>query len=250
MSEGGGADALDASAEREAAIADAGIADGGSQCDAGLRCRCNNRVLFLGDDDATTNTKLAAAFDASGLVTTVVHSGVTSYNGTPAASSFGAVLVSPGTVYGRDMVQAGQQAIASANNAGTTGLVFTEWAAYNVSQGVYGSLAPLELLQRVGAPQPQPLVFQSTVGHPIWNGLPSQFTTDYAMSSCNCNVVGGGTPIASINIKNGIGVVVRELAARTVQLNHAGNYNKVAWTTDVNLVGLYVNAVKWAARCL
>jgi hypothetical protein len=209
-------------------------------------------VLFLGDDDASSNTKLAAAFDASGLVTTVVHSGVLTYNGTPAASRFGAVLVSPGTIFGKDMSQAGQQAIATANGTGTTGVVFTEWAAYNVSMGMYGYLAPLEILERVGAPGAQQLVFRNTVSHPIWTGLPTQFTTAYAMSACNGRIVGGGTQIASLtNQTNGVGVVVRDLAARTVHLNHAGNYNKVAWTTyDPNLVTLYVNAVKWAARCL
>src|SRR5262249_6992796 len=150
----------------------------GTKCGEHLVCskgacvpdaNCHPSVLVLGDGASgdSADAALVQALTAAGLKPTLVDNGASVYDGTLAASSLGAVLVTPGRSYETDMQSAGQQAIVAAN-AGGTGVVFTEWASFEVTNSHYQALAPLLLLSRSTGETAQGTFTLTTANHPLW----------------------------------------------------------------------------------
>ena len=220
-------------------------------CAQGQCKSCNSSVLLLGDDSTTGDQALAAALTSAGLLVTTVDRGATQYAGTPAASAFGVVIVTDGSTPA-DMPAAGQSAIVSAQQGGT-GFVMTEWGAYEVSSNAWTTLAPLVLLKRDSGNTGTLTFALESVGHPIWAGLPTTFSTVNTMgSNVGATVLNGGQRIAGCTQCGGAGVVVRDAGGgRVVQIAHAANYSTgaQAWTNDTNVTQMMVNAVRWASRC-
>ncbi len=212
---------------------------------------CNKKALVLGDGNGNSNSAYQSILQGAGFATTVVASGAANYANNPAASSFGVIIVSPGTTYGQDMPGAGQTAITSAQNGGQTGVIFTEWAAYNVGANIYQTLKNILLFTRSsGFETPQTYTLTQN-GHPIWNGMPNNFTTSVSVGGNIGNtLINSGVQIATCSQCSSIGVAVRDASgARIVQLAHAAGYNNYQWYNDANLSKMMANASLWAARC-
>ena len=230
-----------------------GYLSGGTNCEdtdeacvAGECAECNPNVLLLGDTDTTGNAAMQAALETAGMTVTLVSSGVTSYAGTPAASGFGAVVVSTGSSYSSSMPEAGQTSIVSAHAAGT-GYVTNEWASYQIYNGYNTSLAPLHLLQWLTTSTASSFTLTSA-GHPIWDGLDTTISTT-SVSVMTGTLVNGGMAIATCSVcTDGNAVAVRDTTGgRLVHLAHAGNATSAY--SDSNLLTMFVNAVQWAAAC-
>jgi hypothetical protein len=90
------------------------------------------------------------------------------------------------------------------------------------------------------------------MSHPLWTGLPTNFTTTTTMGASDGNIVNGGSSIASCSACGSTGVIVRSgSGGRLVYLVHAANYNgNSTWPNDTNTVNLTINAIKWATGCL
>jgi len=229
------------------------VCPGVQTCVNGACTGCNNKILYLGDPDTALNNALAAAMNANGLVVTYVDNGTATYAGTPAANTFGAVYVSPGggNSWNIDMPAAGQTAIVNAYNAGMTGVFFTEWSGYEVETGHYTTLNSIMLLTRTGGATVTQTFTLQIPGHPIWTGLPASFTTVNNMGCSPVSIKNGGVSLATVTECGGNGgMTIKDGAARIVQTVNAANYQEPPWTTnDPNTVKLFVNAMRWAAKC-
>ncbi len=186
---------------------------------------------------------------------TTVATGSTTYANSPAANGFGVIIVTPGATYGTDMPSAGQTGIVNAVGAGTgTGLIFTEWAAYNATVNVYATLDTLLCYARSSGTT-STLTFTLTAsGHPIWNGLATSFTTSVSLGAnvSSTTLNSGATQIATCTECGTFGVAVRDPSStgRVVQIAHAAAYSGAAWYNDTNLTKMMSNSALWAARCL
>ncbi len=218
--------------------------------DPSTACVATCSVLVLDDATTSNDTLFEAALEEAGLTVTYVTDGAMEYAAAPAAGSFSAIFVSPGTTYDYDMPLEGQDAIAAAVNAGT-GLVMTEWSAYQVSEGRYQSLAPFILLPRDSGNETTSEITATLTGHYIWTGIPETFTTVAVGWNQGSTLTNDGVSLGTCSACSGSVGAVRdsESAGRVVQLAHAGDYEEYAWATDANLLKMTVNSVKWAARC-
>ena len=223
------------------------------QCSSGSCLACKKTVLVLTDNQTTANTAMQNAITSAGYTPTM--GSVANYAGNPAASGFGAVLVTNGTEWFIDMPNAGQQAITSAQSGSGVGVVLTEWAAYEVSTNKYQTLKSLLLFPRQSG-NVQKMTFTQAMNHPVWTGLPNSFTTQYAMGyNISSMLQNGGTMIASCTECQNIGVAVKDgsgSTGRIVQIAHAGNFSTggMAWGNDANITKMLTNAIGWAGRCL
>jgi hypothetical protein len=131
------------------------------------------------------------------------------------------------------------------------GVVFTEWASFEVKSQRYQKLAPLLLLDRnPGSGAAGKLTFYLTAqGHALWNGLPASFTTRDSADDSAASVINGGTTVAMVSNNSVPGVVVRDGAGRIVHLNHSALYTS-GWQTDGPTIRMFTNALQWAAHCL
>ncbi len=221
--------------------------------------QCNPNVLILSDGIQGPNQAVANALSAAGLVPTLQLGGVVNYAGAPSAQNFGAVLLIVGEDYATDMSLGGQQSIVDAWNAGKTGVVFTEWAAYKAFDGQWTTLGQLEVVDRSGlqAYTTENQTFGMQVNHPVWAGLPATFTTQVgaAPKAFNVgNVINGGTLIATVSHPScgcsAPGVTVKEGASRTVQIAHSATWNGGnGWVADANLLKMMVNSALWTTKC-
>ena len=163
------------------------------------------------------------------------------------------IIVTPGNTYGTDMPSAGQTAIVNAVAAGTgTGVIFTEWAAYNNTVSVYTTLEPLLCFSRSSGTTSTLTFTLTSSGHPIWNGLSTTFTTTVTLgANISGTLASGATEIASCSQCGTYGVAVKDPAStgRVVQIAHAAAYESDAWYNDTNLTKMMSNAALWAARC-
>lgn len=221
--------------------------DSDEVCVAGTCDVCNNAVLWLKDDITADSAAVEAALTSAGLVVTTINNGVVSYADDPPAADFGAILLSPGTTYASDMVSTGQAAIVAANDAGV-GVVMTAWAGYHVTSFRWTTLSSLVLVPYSTGSSAGGTFTLTDTGHPIWDGLPTSFTT-ISVGIESGTVGNGGTAIATCDQCGGSGVSVRETAGRVVQIGHAGNYGGYAWYTDTNLLTMFSNAARWATGC-
>lgn len=222
----------------------------GGSCSTGA---CNMNALVLGDGVAASNTAYQTLLQNVGFTVNVQSSGTTTYGGSPAASGFGVIIVTPGSTYTVDMPSAGQSAITTQVGASTaTGVIFTEWAAYQVLNGRYTTLSPLLCFTRSSGITSTLTFTLTATGHPIWNGLASSFTTSVTLGG---NISGtlqtGATEIASCSQCGTYGVAARDPTGtgRVVQIAHAAAYGGYAWYNDANLTKMMANAALWAARC-
>jgi hypothetical protein len=234
----------------------------GNVCPAGEACAngacqtCNTAVLLLSDGNTALDATLSNALTTAGLVPTVIDSGATTYVGTPSATSFGAVLVIDGAQYSVDMPLTGQTAIVNAFNTGV-GAVFTEWAAYESTNGRWLTLKSLLLATYVTGTTPATSTYTLTsAAHPIWTGLPTSFVTTATLAESCGAIINGGTRIATNSALSGTspanGIIVKDAvgaSGRTVHIDHAGNYN-AGWTADPHLVLMFTNSAKWATKCM
>jgi len=219
-------------------------------CSASMCGSCNKKALLVADMTMSTPT-LVTALQNGGL--TVTTADVTTYNGSPDAATFGAVLVTNGTKWSVDMPDPGQKSIvaAQASNA-QIGVVLTEWVAYEVQISHYQTLKALLLSPRQAGNQSK-MTFTLQSAHPIWTGLPSSFVSVNSMGyNQSMNLGAGAKTIATCTECNNIGVAVKDPmgAGRIVQIAHAGDYNSPQAWSDANIAKMIQNAVLWAARCL
>lgn len=225
----------------------------GQQCSSGSCLSCKKTVLVLTDNQTTANMALQGAIQSAGF--TVTMGSVSQYNGSPAASGFGAVLVTNGTEWFNDMPNSGQSAITGAQASNGTGVVLTEWVAYEISTNKYQTLKSLLLSPRQSG-DVQKMTFTQATNHPIWTGLPNSFTTVFAMGFNKSSMLqNGATMIASCSQCQNVGVAVKDGSGNTgriVQIAHAGNFSTggMAWSGDTNVTKMLTNAIGWAARCL
>jgi hypothetical protein len=221
---------------------------------AASKCVCTKTVLLIADDSPTGSATLAAAITAAGYV--VTQTAVPSYQYTgsnPSPNGFGAIVILAGGPLGSsfqtDMPAAGQTAIVNFVNAGN-GLVLTEWAAYQVANNRWQTLAPLVLLNRTAAYSGQVTygVDPAFASHPVWAGLPASFTIASTSNVGITKVASGVTRIAS-SAQAIDAVAIRDVPkGRVVEVAHAGNYAPNGWT-NANMQLLMSNSVGWAARC-
>ena len=222
----------------------------GGQCSTGS---CNMNALVLGDGVTASNSAYQTLLQNVGFAVTLQASGTTTYAGSPAASGFGVIIVTPGSTYGTDMPSAGQTAIVNAVGASTlTGVIFTEWAAYENTVSQYLTLEPLLCFSRSSGTTSTLTFSLVQTGHPIWNGLPTSFTTTVSLGANISGVLASGaTEVASCTQCGTYGVAVKDPAStgRVVQIAHAAAYLSEAWYNDSNLTKMMANAALWAARC-
>lgn len=221
---------------------------------------CQSGALLLGDDvgvgpsTAAELARLEAELSAIGLTVTRLDRGVVDYDGSTPASNFGVVIMTPGLAYATDMNAAGQQSIWDAVMRDRTGLVMTEWVAYNhTNYAAYATLSPLILASYISFTSGNFAYSLLAAGHPIWDGLPSTFTTTGYIGGAVLVPANGGTPIATCTSCGGPGVLTRDSAGtsgRIVHISHGANYGNQAWLDDRHLARMFTNAAKWATDCL
>jgi hypothetical protein len=230
-----------------------GITCGSGVCQDG-RCVCSRQVLLIADDGVAGTSALVTALGAAGFAVTVAPSPSYQYDGTnPAPTVFGAVVVlagSSGAAATTDMPVGGQTALSNYVYAGN-GLVLTEWAAYQVSQGRWTTLAPHVLLSRTTAFTGQVTyeVDSAFADHPIWAGLPASFTFASTTNVGLTRAANGGVRVASSPEALDAVAIRDRPRGRVVQLSHAGNYRTSFGWANPNVQTLVANAVGWAARC-
>lgn len=230
----------------------------GNTCGSGQVCAggdcCNATMLLLGDEDATGNAAMRAAYQNAGMAVTLIDGGVSSYAGTPAADDFQVVVASFGrNTIDVEMPDAGQSAIAAAHAAGT-GYIAFELASWQAQAGLNPSLAPLTLLSYGTSTFQIGLVTLVSAGHPIWDGVPTSFTPALGLGTTVGNLVNGGVAIATCagceygGEYYGAAVVVRDASGgRIVHFANEGNASDVH--EDPNVLKVAVNAALWAAGC-
>ena len=236
-----------------------GYEEGGTDCEdtdqvcvAGGCADCNNTVLFLGDSDSYGNSVWVSAMTTAGLDVTQVDDGMTTYNGTPAADTFGAIIVHTAYEYSPTLPTAGQSAIADAQAAGT-GVVIYELGGYAAANGYWTYMSSLALLSYSSSTSGYPTFTLTDTGHPIWDNLPTQWTATYNVYVSMGTLVNGGTSIAECDLCNptsysGSAVAVRnDGGGRIVHLANWGNYTQAYY--DTNIVTLNTNAAQWASAC-
>jgi len=221
----------------------------GESCVSGVCQTCNSAVLLLSDGQTTPDSAVVAALQTAGLTTTVIDAGATTYTGTPNPMAFGAVLVIVGNAYTADMPINGQSTIVNAFTSGT-GFVVTEWAAYEVNSGRWTTLQQLLLATYSSGTTVATTYTLTSANHPVWTGLPTSFTTTVAVGGAIGTVINGGTRIATSSSGSN-GIIVRDVIGtqgRIVHIDHAANYSPT-WTSDPNLLKMFTNAARWAAKC-
>lgn len=237
-----------------------GYEAGGTDCSAteefcvNGECReCNGSVLLLGDSDSTGNAAMQNALENAGMMVTLINGGTSTYAGTPAAADFGVIINAVGASYSTPMPLAGQQAAFAAHSDGA-GYITYEWASYQAST-VSGAttLAPLMLINYSTGYTTTSFTLTAS-GHPIWDGLPTTFTTTSSIAGAAGNLVNSGVTIATCancdlsSTYSGAAVAAREgLGGRIVHFSHTGN--NTLFYTDANLLTMFVNAAQWAAGC-
>ncbi|HEY3500526.1 MAG TPA: hypothetical protein VGK73_37795, partial [Polyangiaceae bacterium] len=176
-------------------------------------------------------------------------------------SGFGAVLMPVGNAYGAATPVDFEATILAANAAGT-GLVFTAWAGYRVAQSAattfsWSDFSTIMVMGYSGSASAPSTYTLTVAGHPIWSGLQTSFTPLMLVTSTGATI-NGGTVIATCagcggGGNSGAAVTVKDPTGgqgRIVDFAHTAAYGSASWVSDGNLVQLFTNAARWAARCL
>jgi hypothetical protein len=157
-----------------------------------------------------------------------------------------------------DMPEKGQQAIVDAVTLHEKGIVMTEDAVGRVPQFQWKILQTIQLadfLMYIVGKLPFNLI---ATGHPIWNDMPSSFTTSREMmvvlmaafpfGKIQPIALLGSTPLGDIH-----GVIARddEGVGRIVQIAHAAHfYPDFDWNQDANVTKMMINSIKWVAKLI
>ena len=230
-----------------------GIVCGSGTCTNSV-CGCNNTVLVIADDSASGTATLVTALGAANLTVTQTAVPSYQYNGTnPSPTGFGAIVLLAGgpasTSYTTDMPLAGQTAIVSFVKAGN-GLVLTEWAALQVANGRWQTLAPYVLLTRTSAYSGQ-VTYQvdpAYANHPVWAGLPASFTFASTSNVGVTKTAAGVSRLAGSPDAIDAVAILDAPAGRAVHVAHAGNIDPFGWSNP-SMQTLIANAVGWVSRC-
>jgi len=219
-----------------------------SECQ--LRCQS---VLLLSDTNTAVVQKLVTSLQTAGLTVDYVSGGITNYDGAPAATSYGSIVLITGNSHEINMPSSGQTAILNAQRNSGTGVVMTEWAANHVLHSRWSILSPLLLAPRNGG---ETKIMSHTLisrGHSIWKGLPTSFNTTVKIGYSKLGASINATVVAHSSSANTPAVIVRPSygnAGRIVQLAHAGHYSGFNYENDINLVTMMINAIKWASKII
>ncbi len=221
----------------------------GESCVNGTCQVCNDTVLLIGNPSTPTNAAVETLLENSGLVVTRLDSAIYTYAGSPPAGDFGAVVVLVTQEYSQSMNVTGQESILAAQQAGT-GVVFTEGFAYTRSLGYNATLDPLALFTYTSSNTVVITYTLTSAGHPIWDGLPTTWSSISGMGVSYGTLKSGATSIASCTgCSTAGGVMVKDdSGGRIVNLAHWSNYTP-AWPSDTYGGPMFVNAVKWATGC-
>jgi len=222
----------------------------GESCVNGTCQVCNDTVLLLSDSTTAPNTAMQTALTNAGLVVTLVAGGQTTYTGTPAANTFGAVILVGGSTYSVDMPDTGESAIVAAQAAGT-GIVFNEAAAYKryASSTYWTLLDPLLLITYSSLPQGLYTYTLTSPNHPIWDTLPTSFVTTVSMYHSTGTAKNGGVAIATSSSGGPGAVLVKDSGGgRIVHIANWANYHST-WTSDTNVLKMFTNSALWATGC-
>ncbi|CAF1027167.1 unnamed protein product [Adineta steineri] len=217
-------------------------------------------ALLISDSGAAVHS-LINLLQSAGINSTYSSNNVVYYNGTPDAATFGVVIIVTGTSSGYDMTTNGQQSILNAQQNNATGVVLTEWAAFQFNNSLWTILRPLQLFTRSNSDSSNITMNLTIPNHPIWNNLSTSFTsTSIVTYNRGGSLINNGTILAScLQCSGGPGVAIRSSSipatiGRIVQIAHAGHYTSgVAnfnWANDINLSTMMINAVKWAANLI
>ncbi len=224
-------------------------------CFLGACSKCNNKILILADNQTAVNVNMKKSFQSVGFSTTLIDSGASSYTGMPAATDFGAVVIVRIGVINVDMPVNGQQALTSAQQAGT-GMIFDAYVAYD-----YTAQNHLQTLKSIGLyTSPSGVGTVGTVSvignqFPFFAGISTSFAT------VNTNawfpptaIMNGGVQFAQLNY----GPVIPAAYSRSnpngrivhysFGINWQGGAQNI-WTNDPTQVTWVLNGVRWAAGC-
>jgi len=197
-------------------------------------------ILVIGDGG--TENDVVPILQAQGYSVTLVTDD-TYYNGSnPSPYGFNEVILLDGISWGGDMPLSGQDALVSYVQGGG-GLLFTEWIAWEYSNGRYAHFGPLLSVRRSSGREGTETytVIQS---HPITAGLPSSFSVT---SGSNIGSAVAGMVLIQ-GSQSGDAVVVTNVGAgRVVQFSMAGNYEGDRPFADANGQLLLVNTANWLA---
>ena len=195
-------------------------------------------VLIIGD--GWTEYDIQSVLNAAGFATTI-RTVDTLYDGTnPSPSAFNAVVLVNGLNYDTDMPLAGQDSLVGYVRRGS-GLLFTEWIAYQVFWGRYADFAPLLLVPRTSGTETGEAM-TVVESHPITDGLPSSFTETGGM---NIGAAARGKVLIQGSV-SGDAVTADTIGqGRVVQYAIAGNFDGYQPFLDGNMQMLLVNTVKW-----
>jgi hypothetical protein len=213
-------------------------------------------TLLLSDTNTATVQTLVNSLQSAGLTVNYISGGISSYSGSPDAASYGSVILITGNSYSLDMPTSGQQSIVNAQQNNGTGIVMTEWGAYQVLSGRWTILSSLLLALRASGGTVSMSYTLVNSGHPIWNGLATSFTTSVTLGYSTFSTLNSGSIIiANCTAIGTPAVIVRPsfgTAGRIVQIAHAGHYSVAAfnWGNDANVVTMMINAVQWAAQLI
>lgn len=150
----------------------------------------------------------------------------------------------------------GQQSIVNAQKTSGTGVVMTEWAAYQVSNGRWSILSSLLLATLTTTSSGYVSYTLIIPAHPIWTGVANSFSTSVTITFARLNTpTTGSIIIANCSSCSSAAVIARHFGGtigRIVQIGHAGHYSGTSfnWANDGNLLQMMRNAVRWAAKLI
>ena len=166
-------------------------------------------------------------------------------------SEFNLVILPNGESYGNDMPEEGQQALLEfVENGG--GLIILEWAAYNVSIGLYQTLGEVIPMTRSSGGSGLDSAYVQA-DHPITQNVDEFFTTDHGY---NVGYANWGEVLVTRSSNNnnesyntGDAVVAADYGdGKVVQFASAGTYlGFYPFQTSENMAQLMINSAAWAA---
>lgn len=234
--------------------ADASASDASDDADADVPCA--KRALLLVDKSPTTANAMTSLLTGAGFTVSSIADYSQSNGENVATFDPHVIVILAGVNYGLDITGPLQTAVKNALGAGA-GLMTEEWAGYQIKKTRFQTIAPYILFDYETYTDADAglLHFTKTEEHPIWNGLPTTFTTTRQPA------LGLGKPRGSTSktIANATyksfpatpAVLVQDdgttrIAETTIAVDY---YNDDSLSQDANIERLFLNMTRWAARC-
>lgn len=212
-------------------------------------------VLLLWDTDNANTQSLKTAIEAAGFTVTLPDVPEYQWDGTnPALDEFDAVIHLNGTTYSSGLPLSAQNALLDFVQVQGKLFVHSEWDAYELDEfSTHPALEPIVILQRNSGYQTS--ITYSTVSgyetHPVLEGIPSQFTIDYAGHNVGQVRQYDTYPAETLILDQdgNAAVAVRELEhGRVVGFGLAGNYANSSSLSNEDVQKLFINALKWGTN--